>query len=78
MRSVVSVRLNEHLLQAVKSNANFLHVSQTEYIRKAIEYMNVEMQRQINEAKLKKASLKVRRESMKINAEFGEIERDPE
>ncbi len=78
MTSMVSVRLNEQLLQAVRSNASFLHLSQTEYIRQAIEHMNVEMQRQINEAKLKKASLKVRRESMKINAEFGEIERDPE
>ncbi|WP_395946095.1 hypothetical protein [Caedibacter taeniospiralis] len=78
MTSMISVRLNEQLLQAVRANASFLHLSQTEYIRQAIEHMNVEMQRQISEAKLKKASLKVRRESMKINAEFDEIERDPE
>ncbi|WP_119328048.1 CopG family transcriptional regulator [Cysteiniphilum halobium] len=78
MTSTISVRLNEQVLQAVKSNAHFLHVSKTEYIRKAIDYMNHEMQRQISAEKLKTASLKVRKESMKINAEFAKFEHDPE
>ncbi len=78
MTSLVSVRINEELLQAMKANAHQLHLSQTEYIRKAIELMNDETQRRERKKRLKNASLLVRKESMKVNAEFSEIEDDPE
>ncbi len=77
MTSLVSISLNDGLLQEIKANAHLLHLSQTNYIRKAIENMNHEIEKQERKKRLKKASLRVRKESMKINAEFSEIERDP-
>lgn len=55
-----------------------LHLSQTEYIRKAIRSMNDKIERHRREQRLKQASLRVRKESIKINAEFSKIDRDPE
>lgn len=78
MTSLVSIRMNDKLLKEMKTNAHRLQLSQTEYIRKAIEHMNNEIERQERKKKLKNASLRVRKESMKINAEFSEIEDDPE
>jgi Arc/MetJ-type ribon-helix-helix transcriptional regulator len=78
MTSLVSIRVNDKLLQAMKANAHRLHLSQTDYIRKAIERMNSETERQERKKRLKNASLRVRKESMKVNAEFTEIEHDPE
>lgn len=78
MKSLVSIRINDTLLQAMKANAHRLHLSQTDYIRKAIEHMNSETERRERKMRLKNASLRVRKESMKINVEFSEIEHDPE
>lgn len=78
MTSLLSIRVNDKLLETTKASAHRLHLSQTEYIRKAIERMNNEVARQERKKRLKSASLRVRKESMKINAEFSEIERDPE
>ncbi len=77
MTSLVSIRINDALLQAMKANAHRLHLSQTDYIRKAIEHMNSETEKQERKNRLKNASLRVRKESMKINTEFGAIEHDP-
>lgn len=78
MTSLVSIRINDKLLQTIKVNAHLLHLSQTEYIRQAIERMNAETESQKRKERLKKASFLVRKESMKINAEFEAIEHDPE
>lgn len=78
MSALISIRINDQLLQTMKSNANFLHMSQTDYIRTAIEYMNQITRKEQRVERLKNASLRVRQESMKINAEFDEIEHDPE
>jgi Arc/MetJ-type ribon-helix-helix transcriptional regulator len=77
MTSLVSIRLNDRLLQAIKVNAHLLHLSKTEYIRKAIELMNAETENQKQKERLKNASFLVRKESMKINAEFEDIEHGP-
>lgn len=78
MTSLISLRLNDELLQATKDNAHALQLSQTEYIRRAIERMNSATQRKQRNARLKKASLHVREQSMNINSEFSEIEHDPD
>lgn len=78
MTSLVSIRLNDKLLQAVKANARDLHLSQTDYIRKAIELMNQKIERQERERRLQAASRLVSKDSMKVNDEFSEIEHDPE
>jgi len=61
-----------------KTNAQLLQLSQTEYIRQAIELMNQETERQAREKRLKKASLLTIEESMKINAEFSGVDDEPE
>ena len=77
MKALVSVRLSEPLIEAMNQNAHALHLSQTDYIRKAIELMNHETEKKKRAERLMNASLRVREESMKINAEFDEIEHDP-
>lgn len=76
MTSMVSVRLDNELLKTMRTNARFLHLSQTDYIRQAIENLNKLTGRQIRKKQLTKASLRVRRESMKVNKSFDEFERD--
>ena len=76
--STISLRLPDDLMRETKSHAVALHLSQTEYIRNAIEHMNAEITRQQQKQRLIKASLRVRKESMRINAEFSRIEHDPE
>ena len=78
MSALVSIRMNDSLFEAMRSMASLLHLSQTDYIRQAIERMNHEANRQARAQRLQQASLKTRNESMKINAEFSGIEHDPE
>jgi hypothetical protein len=78
MTSLVSIRINDKLLQETKANSIRLHLSQTDYIRKAIERMNSETESQERKRRLVNASLRIRSESMKINIEFSRIEHDPE
>ena len=77
MTALISIRLSEDLLQIMKAHAHTLHLSKTDYIRKTIELMNQEIEKGEREKRLKDASLRVRKESMMINAEFSEIEHDP-
>lgn len=76
MSSLVSIRLNDTLRHAMSTSAQLCHLTQTEYIRMAIEHMNVEIEKQAREERLKNASLRVRQESMQVNREFSEIEHD--
>jgi hypothetical protein len=78
MTTLVSIRMKEELLQEMKMSAQLLHLSQTEYIRKAIELMNNQTEKAAREKRLKKASLLTREESMKVNAEFSRIDDEPE
>lgn len=77
MSSLVSIRLNDTLRDAMNANAQLLHLTQTDYIRMAIEHMNTEIEKQAREERLKKMSLRVRQQSMQVNQEFSEIEHDP-
>jgi predicted transcriptional regulator len=76
--SLVSVRLADDLLNEMKTRAQSLHMSQTDYIRKAIEHMNQEVLKHQRKQKIIQASLKVRGESILVNTEFSRIEHDPE
>jgi Arc/MetJ-type ribon-helix-helix transcriptional regulator len=53
-------------------------VSRAEYIRRAIVRMNDDMTAHARAQRLARASRNVRRESMRINAEFDAVERDIE
>lgn len=76
--AVISIRLSDALLDDLDGSAHTLHMPRTEYIRKAIEHMNEEVLNKARREKLVKASLRVRKESMRVNKEFSEIDHDPE
>lgn len=77
MSALVSIRMDDAMLQTMRSMAEILHLSQTDYVRQAIARMNDEASRKVQAQRLQQASLKVRNESMKINAEFSDIEYEP-
>ena len=76
--SLFSIRLNNQLINETKERAKILNMSESKYIRIAIEHMNKEVLRQKFNQKLKKSSLLVRKESQLVNDEFSRIEHDPE
>jgi metal-responsive CopG/Arc/MetJ family transcriptional regulator len=75
--TVITIRLPDDILQNVDTNANALHLSRSEYIKKAILEMNKEILRFNRAQRLMAESLRVREQSMRINAEFDAIEDDP-
>jgi len=76
--STITIRLSEQVLNTVKMRARNLHISRGEYIRNAIEEMNKAFGKKEKISRLARASQLVRQNSMIINAEFSEIENDPE
>ncbi len=76
--SVITVRLPDNLLHDLDNHAHAIHLKRAEYIRLAIEHMNLTVKNKERIERLKKASLQVRKESMRINREFSRIEHDPE
>lgn len=74
----VSIKLPDELVAKSKEYADTLSISRAEYIRRAIENMNKEIGDILRTNRIKKASQKVREESMLVNAEFAAIEKDPD
>lgn len=70
----ISLKLPEALLDVSGRCAEALGMSRAEYIRRAIERMNRETRAQ----RLAEVSRRVRKESMRINAEFAAIEAEPD
>ena len=69
--------LPDELVTTSEECAETLSLSRAEYIRRAIERMNKETRDSTRAGRIKQASLKVRKESMAVNAEFAAIEGDP-
>lgn len=72
--TTLSLRLPDDLLHEVDVSAERLHIPRAAYMRKALEQMNAIVAAQQRRTRLIEASLKVRSESMNVNAEFDEIE----
>jgi len=72
-----SLKLPADLLEESRRHAQALKMSRSEYMRRAIERMNREARAQLRAKRLAAASSRVRSESMKVNAEFAAMERDP-
>jgi metal-responsive CopG/Arc/MetJ family transcriptional regulator len=70
----ISLKLPEELLDVSGKCAEALGMSRTEYIRRAIERMNRETRAKTRAKRLTEVSRRVRKESMRINAEFSAIE----
>lgn len=75
--TTLSLRLPDDLLHDVDASAEQLHLPRAAYVRKALEQMNASVAAQRRRARLMEVSLKVRTESMRVNAEFDEIEDAP-
>jgi metal-responsive CopG/Arc/MetJ family transcriptional regulator len=76
--NTITVRLPDDLFKELDDQSKKLKVSRALYVRKALEHLNQEINAQNRRERLKKVSLKVRRESMKVNAEFSGIEDAPD
>lgn len=76
--STISIKLPDELLKTSTKLAESLHLSRAAYIRRSLERMNRETERKLRAERMMRASLKVRRESMAVNAEFALVERDPD
>ena len=74
----ISLKLPDDLLDASGRCASALKLSRAAYIRRAVECMNRETRARLRARRLAEVSRKVRRESMKVNAEFAAIERAPD
>jgi len=75
--AAISLKLPDDLLETSTDCAASLRLPRAEYIRRAIERMNRETRVQIRAQRLAEVSRRVRQESMRVNAEFAAIERDP-
>jgi len=76
MRSV-ALKLPEELIEESGRLASTLRLSRAEYIRVAIQRMNRKTIARLRAERLAEVSKRVRGESMRVNAEFSAIEREP-
>ena len=76
--ATISIRVQDDILKDAKEKARALHVPRSEYIRQAIVAMNEKVEAELRRKRIIQASKRVRKESMKINAEFAAIEGDPD
>lgn len=76
--STVTIRIADKIVQETDSRAKSLHITRNEYIKLAIEKMNASLLQDEKRQRLMRLSKLVRAESMDINAEFSEIDHDPE
>jgi metal-responsive CopG/Arc/MetJ family transcriptional regulator len=75
--TTISIRLADDILSEVDKIARDLNVPRTEYLRRAILSMNRQVMEDKRRARIMKLSSRVRKESMRVNAEFSEVEHDP-
>jgi predicted transcriptional regulator len=75
--STISIRLRDDILNEVDKIAKDLNVPRTTYLRQAILSMNSKVKEDRRRTRIMKLSRRVRKESMRINAEFSEVEHDP-
>ena len=73
----ISLKMSRALLEASSRYAKALGISRLEYIRRALARMN-RAEEQARTERMTQASLKVRKESARVNAEFAAVERNPD
>jgi hypothetical protein len=77
MRSI-ALKLPDELIEESGRCAGSLRISRAEYIRIAIHRMNRKTSARLRAERIAEVSKRVREESMRVNAEFAAIERDPD
>jgi metal-responsive CopG/Arc/MetJ family transcriptional regulator len=75
--TTISIRLPDNVLDEVDKIVKDLNVPRTAYLRQAILSMNSKVKEERRRARVIKLSKRVRKESMRVNAEFSEVEHDP-
>ena len=75
--TTISIRIPDDILNDVDRFSRDLKVSRTEYLRQAILLMNRKVKEDRRRVRIMKLSQRVREESMRVNAEFSEVEHDP-
>jgi len=75
--ATLSLRLSDELLSEVDEQAASLGIGRAEYMRRALVRMKADTEAGRLRRRLQDASLKVRSESMAVNAEFSAVEREP-
>jgi metal-responsive CopG/Arc/MetJ family transcriptional regulator len=75
--TTISIRLPDNVLDEVDKIVKDLNVPRTAYLRQAILAMNSKIKEERRRARVIKLSKRVRKESMRIDAEFSEVEHDP-
>jgi metal-responsive CopG/Arc/MetJ family transcriptional regulator len=76
--TTVSLRLPDELVKEAEKRAKELKVPRAEYIRRAIATLNAQVLAEQRRRRMMEASRRVRKESMRINAEFEAIEDAPD
>jgi hypothetical protein len=74
----VALKIPEGLLEESSRLATALRISRAEYVRIAIRWMNRKTAARLRAKRLAEISRRVRDESLRVNAEFAAIERDPD
>jgi hypothetical protein len=74
----IALKVPDELLVESGRLAETLRVSRAEYIRLAIDRMNRKTAARLRAERLMAVSKRVRDESMRVNAEFAAVERDPD
>jgi len=72
--TTISIRLPDDMLNEVDKIAKDLNVPRTAYLRQAILSMNSKVKEDRRRARIMEVSRRVRKESMRVNAEFSEVE----
>ena len=75
--TTISIRIPDDILNDVDRFSRDLKVPRTEYLRQAILLMNRKVKEDRRRVRIMKLSQRVREESMRVNAEFSEVEHDP-
>jgi len=75
--TTISIRIPDDILTEVDRFSRDLKVPRTEYLRQAILLMNRKVKEDRRRVRIMKLSQRVRAESMRVNAEFSEVEHDP-
>lgn len=74
--TLISLDLPQEELALSNRFAKSLHLSRAEYLREAIRQRNLKMEKERRDKRMADVSRRVRKESMRVNAEFSAIETD--
>ena len=76
--ATISIRIQDDDLEELNKRSQSLHIPRAEYVRQAVSAMNKRVDRELRKKRIVDASRRVRKESMRINAEFDAIEDAPD